>query len=348
MRSRRRRAARRDRARHLRRGGRSSRRRPAGRRVAGRREPRRPRLSRRAADPQYLDDLRAGYIIPDAEPQVIRETPASALVDGGWTFGEISASFAAEQVVERAKATGLAAVGLVRANHIGRLGEWASKAAGQGVVALVTAGGFGGRGAAPFGGRAVAFGTNPMALAFPARTRARRGRPSRPRRLRDDGGRRGEDPLRRGEGRAAPARLDRRPRRQPDDRPRGVLRGRDAPPLRRAQGLRAGRGDRAARTGADRVRRLRRGGPGRPCLRSERRAVRRPLRRPVPDRSASTPRTPRPSSRRCGRSRPRPALPRCCCPAIPSGGRARRGFARACRSRIRPGRPSSRRDGRSV
>lgn len=118
--------------------------------------------------PQYLDDLKAGYIVPDAEPRVIRETPGSALVDGGWTFGQISASFAAEQSVARAKATGLAAVGLVRANHIGRLGEWASRAASQGVVSLVTAGGFGGRGAAPYGGRAVAFGTNPMALAFPS------------------------------------------------------------------------------------------------------------------------------------------------------------------------------------
>ena len=118
--------------------------------------------------PQYLDDLRAGFIVPDAEPRVVREVAAAALVDGGWAFGQISARFAAEQAVARAKVTGLAAVGLVRANHIGRLGEWASWAASQGVVALVTAGGFGGRGAAPYGGRAVAFGTNPMALAFPA------------------------------------------------------------------------------------------------------------------------------------------------------------------------------------
>ena len=118
--------------------------------------------------PQYLEDLRAGLIVADAVPKVIREKPSAALVDGGWTFGQISAAFATEEAIARAKATGLAAVGLVRASHIGRLGEWASRAASQGVVCLVTAGGFGGRGAAPFGGRAVAFGTNPMALAFPA------------------------------------------------------------------------------------------------------------------------------------------------------------------------------------
>ncbi len=120
--------------------------------------------------PQYLDDLRAGFIIPDAQPTVVRETPGSALVDGGWTFGQISAGFATDQAIARAKATGLAAVGLVRASHIGRLGEWASRAASQGVVCLVTAGGFAGRGQTPYGGRAVAFGTNPITLAFPSDT----------------------------------------------------------------------------------------------------------------------------------------------------------------------------------
>jgi LDH2 family malate/lactate/ureidoglycolate dehydrogenase len=140
--------------------------------------------------PQYLEDLRAGYIVADARPRVVRETAASALVDGAWAFGQISASLAAEQAIARGKAAGIAAVGLVRTSHIGRLGEWASRAASHGVVMLVAAGGFGGRGAAPYGGRAVAFGTNPLALAFPAAAASGEG---------DLGGegaeRRGDDPL---------------------------------------------------------------------------------------------------------------------------------------------------------
>jgi len=117
--------------------------------------------------PQYLQDIKQGLIVPDARPRVLRETASAALVDGCWAFGQVSAAFATDLAIDRARQTGLAAVGLVRANHIGRLGEYSARAAVAGVVAIVTAGGFGGRGAAPYGGAGVAFGTNPISLGFP-------------------------------------------------------------------------------------------------------------------------------------------------------------------------------------
>src|SRR6266498_3047826 len=61
--------------------------------------------------PQYVDAVRSGEVVPDAEPKVLRETAVSALVDGGWGFGQVTALRAAEIAIAGAKAQGLAAVG---------------------------------------------------------------------------------------------------------------------------------------------------------------------------------------------------------------------------------------------
>jgi LDH2 family malate/lactate/ureidoglycolate dehydrogenase len=120
--------------------------------------------------PQYVDAVRSGEVVPDAEPKVLRETAVSALVDGGWGFGQVTALRAAEIALARAREQGLAAVGCVRVNHIGRVGEYPERMAREGVVGFVVAGGFGGRGgrAAPFGGREGILGTNPLSFGIPA------------------------------------------------------------------------------------------------------------------------------------------------------------------------------------
>jgi len=119
--------------------------------------------------PQYVAAVRDGEVLPAAAPKVLRERASSALVDGGWGFGQVTAEHATRIAIEKAKAEGLAAVGAVRCNHIGRVGEYSEMAAAEGVVAFVTTGGFGGRGgrAAPFGGREGILGTNPLSFGFP-------------------------------------------------------------------------------------------------------------------------------------------------------------------------------------
>jgi LDH2 family malate/lactate/ureidoglycolate dehydrogenase len=120
--------------------------------------------------PSYLAAIRDGHIVADARPEIRRETAVTALVDGRWAFGQVSAAFATTVAIEKAKAHGLSLVGVVRCNHIGRLGEYASLASSAGVAAIVVAGGFGGRGvsAVPFGGAKPLFGTNPLAVGIPA------------------------------------------------------------------------------------------------------------------------------------------------------------------------------------
>jgi hydroxycarboxylate dehydrogenase B len=119
--------------------------------------------------PAYLQAISDGLIVPDARPEVIEETATSALVDGKDGFGHIAAAFATDVAARKARDRKVAVVSIVRCNHIGRLGEWGSRAARQGVVAIITVGGSGGPGiAAPFGGAAPALGTNPISVGMPA------------------------------------------------------------------------------------------------------------------------------------------------------------------------------------
>ncbi len=118
--------------------------------------------------PAYVTQIKEGTLVPEARPEVIRETPGSALVDGKYGFGHLAAAFGTDVAVRKAKEAQAAVVSIVRCNHIGRLGEWGSRAAAQDVIAIVTVGGFDGPGiAAPYGGAAPALGTNPISIGMP-------------------------------------------------------------------------------------------------------------------------------------------------------------------------------------
>ena len=96
-----------------------------------------------------------------------KRPPGSALVDGKYGFGHIAAAFATDVAVRKAKEAKAVVVGVVRCNHIGRLGEWGSRAAKRDVIAIVTVGGGGTGAAAPFGGAARALSTNPISVGIP-------------------------------------------------------------------------------------------------------------------------------------------------------------------------------------
>jgi LDH2 family malate/lactate/ureidoglycolate dehydrogenase len=118
--------------------------------------------------PAYVKQIKEGTLVPDARPEVVSETPGSALVDGKYGFGHIAAAFGTDVAVRKAKESKAVVVSIVRCNHIGRLGEWGSRAAAEDVIAIVTVGGGGGPGiAAPFGGAARALGTNPISVGIP-------------------------------------------------------------------------------------------------------------------------------------------------------------------------------------
>jgi hydroxycarboxylate dehydrogenase B len=118
--------------------------------------------------PQYVQQVRAGFVKVEARPRVLGARGAAALVSGEWGFGQLAGLAAVDQAVRHAREYGVGVVGLVRCNHLGRLGELAERAASAGCAAMIWVGGLGPR-AVPYGGSRPALGTNPMAFGFPVR-----------------------------------------------------------------------------------------------------------------------------------------------------------------------------------
>jgi LDH2 family malate/lactate/ureidoglycolate dehydrogenase len=124
--------------------------------------------------PQYAAEADRGELVPSALPVVLRQTEVAALVDAGLGFGHFSTMFALDWAIVRAGRHGVALASVRHSTHIGRLGEYAERAAAAGLVSLVTVG-LAGPGAGivvPFGGRERFLGTNPWAISVPGQTGA--------------------------------------------------------------------------------------------------------------------------------------------------------------------------------
>ena len=119
--------------------------------------------------PQYLGQIAAGDIVPDAEIEIVREAPVLAVLDAHWGFGQVAMRRGVELGLEKAKAAGMAAIAVHRANHVGRLGSYVEDIARQDVVAQLFVNGAPTCRMAPWGGREARHGTNPVAIGFPSR-----------------------------------------------------------------------------------------------------------------------------------------------------------------------------------
>ncbi len=118
--------------------------------------------------PQYLEMLGDGRINPRAEPRLVRETDSTAVVDGGWQFGQVAARQAMDVAVTKAWGRGVAVVQLYQSGHIGRLGEYAELALARDMIGIVATNNHGGgQVLAPFGGIARRLSPSPIAIAVP-------------------------------------------------------------------------------------------------------------------------------------------------------------------------------------
>jgi LDH2 family malate/lactate/ureidoglycolate dehydrogenase len=116
--------------------------------------------------PVYSQRIKDGWIKPKKTPKIIRETEASAYIDGEWGFGQITAKIAIETAVEKAKKSMVAAVGAYNCNHIGRLGYYTEWATAQGMIGMMFAN-VGNPIVAGFHGTQKTFGTNPVSISTP-------------------------------------------------------------------------------------------------------------------------------------------------------------------------------------
>jgi len=121
--------------------------------------------------PQYIRALEQKRVVPDAKLSVVRESVATAVLDGGHGFGQVMTRTAMEVAMARAARAGVGAVTLVNCGHTGRLGSYTEQAARSGMAGLIMSNtGGNGQWVAPFGGLAGRLATNPFSIAVPTET----------------------------------------------------------------------------------------------------------------------------------------------------------------------------------
>ncbi|MDE3175141.1 MAG: malate/lactate/ureidoglycolate dehydrogenase [Pseudomonadota bacterium] len=117
--------------------------------------------------PRYVNWVKTGELIPNQTPASVIDTPAFAVLDGRFGYGQIMAPKAVDIGVEKARALGLGAVSLRNSGHIGRVGEWAERAAAVDLISIHFVNAAGSILVAPFGGLERRLSTAPFCAGLP-------------------------------------------------------------------------------------------------------------------------------------------------------------------------------------
>jgi uncharacterized oxidoreductase len=122
--------------------------------------------------PAYVRHRQAGLVIPNTRAKLVKDDGALLMFDGGRGYGRPVAGEAMAAAIARCRETGVVAVTLANAHHIGRVGAYGELASGAGFVALHFVNVADHRGSvAPFRGRDARFVTNPVCIALPGTER---------------------------------------------------------------------------------------------------------------------------------------------------------------------------------
>jgi uncharacterized oxidoreductase len=117
--------------------------------------------------PVYIRWKKMGSVVPNQTAEVVVDTPALAVVDGKFGYGQTVTPQAVRIGIEKCKASGLAAVALRNAGHIGRVGDWAEMAAAEGLVSVHFVNAAGSVLVAPYGGVERRLSTAPYCVGIP-------------------------------------------------------------------------------------------------------------------------------------------------------------------------------------
>lgn len=115
---------------------------------------------------RYHKCIEKGMIKIDAKPEVVVDTPISAVIDAHDSMGQLVGYQAMEMAIEKAKVSGVGIVSVRNSNHYGIAGYYAKMACKEGLMgfsctnseAIMV----------PTNGRLAMLGSNPIACAFPA------------------------------------------------------------------------------------------------------------------------------------------------------------------------------------
>ncbi len=117
--------------------------------------------------PQYIRRIKAGAVNLNPNIRVVREAAGMALVDGDNGMGHLVMRFATEKAIEKARAAGVAWVGVKWSNHAGPASLYACMPLEHDMAGLYLAVGNANHLPA-WGGLDMLLSTNPIAVAVPA------------------------------------------------------------------------------------------------------------------------------------------------------------------------------------
>lgn len=115
---------------------------------------------------RYHRCIRNGMIQVSARPEIVFETPLSAVVDGHDGMGQLIARMSMELAVQKARVHGVGFVTVRNSNHFGIAGYYAKMASRQGLIGFSTTNSE--AIIVPTFGRKAMLGSNPLAVAVPA------------------------------------------------------------------------------------------------------------------------------------------------------------------------------------
>ena len=115
---------------------------------------------------RYHKGIEKGLIKVDAKPEVVFETPVSAVIEGNDGMGQLISHKAMEIAIEKAKKTGMAIVTVRNSNHFGIAGYYAKMACDAGLLGMAMTNSEAIM--VPTFGRMAMLGSNPIAVAMPA------------------------------------------------------------------------------------------------------------------------------------------------------------------------------------
>jgi uncharacterized oxidoreductase len=118
--------------------------------------------------PAYVRHLQAGLVVPNTRAKVIKDEGALLMFDGARGYGRCVAGEAMAAAIARCADTGVVALTLANAHHIGRVGAYGELASGAGLISLHFVNVADHKpSVAPFRGTDARFVTNPVCIAVP-------------------------------------------------------------------------------------------------------------------------------------------------------------------------------------
>jgi len=117
--------------------------------------------------PRYVESLLEGGLAVNQHPRIVFDGGAMLSLDGQAGYGQVIGLEAMEIGIARAKQHGTCVMGLGRAHHLCRIGQWAEQAVAAGLVSLHFTNVISRSIVAPYGGADARFGTNPVTVGIP-------------------------------------------------------------------------------------------------------------------------------------------------------------------------------------